>query len=365
LRFGRITSLAKEITAVFCGVNGQGYTKKWLAVSLHVLFWALLFSFPYLLRPVMDNNEIPHPHANNTGFYYLNFVDNFIRLLLFYANAYLFIPRLVYKKKYGQYLFVLVVALGIMLIWDRFFFNLFIEGIHYKVWNFFVFNLPFFFFIIIASAAFRMIRDRIQETQRIKEKETENLKTELSFLRSQVSPHFMFNIMNNMVAMARKKSEMLEPSLVKLSSLLRYMLYETEEKVTLQKEIEYLQNYIDLQQQRFGNSVLIKTCIEKPDNNYEIEPMLLIPFVENAFKHGIGLMENAEINVELKVEKNILSFTVRNKFDENSTEVKDKSSGIGLANLQRRLALLYQNKHSLLITKQKNWFIASLQIILD
>ncbi|MFI5186693.1 MAG: sensor histidine kinase [Chitinophagales bacterium] len=346
-------------------MNGQWYTKKWLAISLHVLFWALLFAFPYLLRPVMDNNSSVHPHANYSGFYYLNFADNFIRLLLFYANAYLFIPGLIYKKRYGQYFLVLSVALGIMLVWDRFFFNLFIENFTYKVWNFFVFNLPFFFFIIIASAAFRMIQDRVEEDQRIKEKETENLKTELSFLRSQVSPHFMFNIMNNMVSLARKKSELLEPSLIKLSSLLRYMLYETNEKVSLQREIEYLQSYIDLQRQRFGNNLEMKTCMENVDGAYEIEPMLLIPFVENAFKHGAGLMEHAEINVELKVEKNILSFSVRNTFDDASAEVKDKNSGIGLTNVQRRLALLYQNKHSLLITKQNNWFVASLQIVLN
>jgi LytS/YehU family sensor histidine kinase len=210
-----------------------------------------------------------------------------------------------------------------------------------------------------------MIRDRIKEAQRSRERETENLKTELSFLRSQVSPHFMFNIMNNMVSLARKKSDMLEPSLIKLSSLLRYMLYETDERVPLQKEIEYLQSYIDLQQQRFGNKLTIKACMEKPDGNYEIEPMLLIPFVENAFKHGTGLIENPEIDVELKIERNVLTFLVRNRFDNTSNEVKDKSSGIGLANVQRRLALLYRDKHSLLITKQNNWFVASLQIMLN
>jgi sensor histidine kinase YesM len=242
---------------------------------------------------------------------------------------------------------------------------LFVEGATYKLWPFFVFNLPFFVFIIIASAAFRMIRDRVEENQRNRERETENLKTELSFLRSQVSPHFMFNIMNNMVSLARKKSELLEPSLIKLSALLRYMLYETDEKVPLQKEVEYLQSYIDLQRLRFGSNLTIKTCMEKWDDNYQIEPMLLIPFVENAFKHGTGLVENPEIDVELKAEKNILSLSVRNKFDDSSPEVKDKSSGIGLTNVQRRLALLYKNKHSLLITKQNGWFVSSLQIALN
>jgi len=347
-------------------MNSQWYAKKWGAVSLHLLFWALLFAFPYLVRSALDNNNAAtHPHPSVSGFYYLNFASNSIRVILFYTNAYLFIPRLVYKRKYGRYFLILLASMAIMLLLDRFFFNLFVEGATYKLWTFFVFNLPFFVFIVIASTAFRVIRDRVEENQRNKERETENLKTELSFLRSQVSPHFMFNIMNNMVSLARKKSELLEPSLIKLSALLRYMLYETDEKVPLQKEIEYLESYIDLQRLRFGNKLTINACMEKMDDNYQIEPMLLIPFVENAFKHGTGLVENPEIDVELKAEKNILSFTVRNKFDESSPEIKDKSSGIGLVNVQRRLALLYKNKHRLLITKQNGWFVSSLQIALN
>jgi two-component system, LytTR family, sensor kinase len=237
-------------------------------------------------------------------------------------------------------------------------------GKPFNIKNFLSFNLFPVLFVLTASTAFRMVSDRVKEDRLKAEKETENLKTELSLLRSQVSPHFMFNIMNNMVALARKKSDILEPSLIKLSALLRYMLYETDEKVPLQKEIEYLQSYIDLQRQRFGNNVLIKTSMQPEDQAYEIEPMLLIPFVENAFKHGTGMIENAEIDINLQTEKHILSFSVRNKFCDTATEVKDKSSGIGLVNVQRRLDLLYGNKYSLLITKQDNWFIVSLQLIL-
>ena len=342
----------------------QWYTKKWVAVSLHILFWALWFAFPYLLRPVSDNNGPVHEKAITNGFYNLNFANNLIRLVFFYVNAYLLIPLLVYKRKYWQYLLALLTTLGVMLAWDSFFFHVFLRGLNYKVWNFFVFNLPIFIFLVITSAAFRMIRDRIEENQRAKEKENENLKTELSLLRSQVSPHFMFNIMNNMVALARKRSELLEPSLIKLSSLLRYMLYETEEKVPLQREVEYLQSYIDLQSQRFGEKVKIKVCMENVNDRHEIEPMLLIPFVENAFKHGTGMIENAEIDINLKTESDTLYFSVRNKFNETGGETKDKSSGIGLMNVRRRLALLYSNQHSLLITKQDDWFIVSLQIAL-
>ena len=166
------------------------------------------------------------------------------------------------------------------------------------------FSTFIFLFILACSTAYKTIRDKIISDQLVKEKETENLKTELSLLRSQVSPHFMFNVLNNMVALARKQSDQLEPSLIKLSSLMRYMLYETdEEKVSLEKETEYLQSYIDLQQQRFGKKVIINVTMCQADKMYDIEPMLLIPFVENAFKHGTGLIENAHIDIETEGRK--------------------------------------------------------------
>lgn len=173
----------------------------------------------------------------------------------------------------------------------------------------------------------------------------------------------MFNVLNNMVALARKKSDALEPSLIKLSSLLRYMLYETDEdKVLLEKEVEYLQSYIDLQIQRFGKKVTVNVQMEEFDKCYFIEPMLLIPFVENAFKHGTGLIEDAEINIELKAKHNMLQFTVSNKYNKDVQDIKDKTSGIGLQNVRRRLNLLYRNAHTLLIADNDNRFVVSLQL---
>ena len=330
---------------------------------LHGLCWILLFSLPYLLRPSFTSpRELLQQNKQNLS--YLVTINHIVWIALFYLNAYIIVPQVIYKKRFRKYVLVLLAILCALFIIDWTLFYFLIDGLSYSIKNFFWFNFFPILFLLACSTAFRMVNDRIQEDRLQKEKENENLKTELSLLRSQVSPHFMFNIMNNMVALARKKSELLEPSLIKLSSLLRYMLYETDEKVALQKEIEYLQSYIDLQKQRFGNNVTIKTCMEKVNEDYEIEPMLLIPFVENAFKHGTGLIENAEIDVELRTEKNMLSFSVRNKFNESCEEIKDKSSGIGLPNVQRRLDLLYGNKHSLLITKQDGWFIVSLQIIL-
>jgi sensor histidine kinase YesM len=112
------------------------------------------------------------------------------------------------------------------------------------------------------------------------------------------------------------------------------MLYETnEEKVSLEKEIDYLHSYIDLQKQRFGKKLTVNVTIDSVDVQYQIEPMLLIPFVENAFKHGTGLIEDAIIEIDLSAQRNILQFTVRNKYDSLSRDIKDTSSGIGLNNV--------------------------------
>ena len=345
-------------------VSAQWYTKKWVAISLHVLFWILFFVSPFIIMASAQHNPSLHPKSSDVVMAIL--MANLLWLALFYLNAYVFIPRFVYAKRFGQYLVVLLVLFCLTTFWDMFAFYLFIPGLHFtmlKLWSSTLLDLPTFVFIVIGSAAFRLIADRIREQQRIKEKETENLKTELSFLRSQVSPHFMFNVLNNMVALARKKSDLLEPSLIKLSSLLRYMLYETDEdKVLLEKEVEYLKSYIELQAQRFGRNVDIRTTFEPVTDGFVIEPMLLIPFVENAFKHGTGLVPQAQIDIGLTLVQGQLNFSVRNRFNESVEWEKDKTSGIGLTNVKRRLNLLYPNSHSLEIIKAEGWFSVLLKL---
>jgi LytS/YehU family sensor histidine kinase len=162
-------------------------------------------------------------------------------------------------------------------------------------------------------------------------------------------------VLNNIVALARLKSDKLEPTVHKLSSLMQYMLYETtDETVLLRKEIEYLESYVQLQEQRFGEKVRVKLLVDAKDYFYEIEPMLLIPFVENAFKHGVGLIEHPEINISLHVKDGQLTFYVQNKYNAGTTEEKDKASGIGLNNVERRLDLLYKKDHTLSVNRRIN-----------
>jgi two-component system LytT family sensor kinase len=344
-------------------VSPQWYTKKWVVVSLHVLFWSLFLVFPYLIKISVEHDSNSHADKDAGNFYLAFALQNLMRTLLFYVNAYFFIPKLAYARRFGQYLTALLIAFCLLTAWNQFIYSLLMPGLHFRIWSYILFELPIFIFMVMISTAFRVVVDRIRQQQRLKEKKTENLKTELSFLRSQVNPHFMFNVLNNMVALARKKSDLLEPSLIKLSSLLRYMLYETDEdKVLLEKEIEYLKSYIELQAQRFGKNVDINTSFEPVTDGFVIEPMLLIPFVENAFKHGTGLVPQARIDINLKLENPQLHFCVRNRYNETTEWEKDKTSGIGLTNVKRRLNLLYPNSHSLQITKGDGWFSVLLKL---
>lgn len=342
------------------------YSKKWMTVLVHAAAWLLLFSLPFLLR-TSHNPSGPKPGPVESNFLLLMQVasDAFL-IIIFYLNALILIPRFLYKRKYSLYTLSLIICLAIFVvaIWELWI-N-FSERIEFSFQGHLLISSFIFIFIIACSMAYKMIRDRIIADQLAKEKETEHLKTELSLLRSQASPHFMFNVLNNMVALARKHSDDLESSLIKFSSLMRYMLYENdEEKVSLESEEEYLQSYIDLQQQRLSKKVVVSVNICKADKPYEIDPMLLIPFVENAFKHGTGFIENPRINIELKAKDNILYFRVSNTFDPTLQQVKDKASGIGLANVRRRLELLHPGKYNLNITKDHSVFTVSLQINLN
>src|SRR6185437_12889990 len=298
------------------------YTKKWMKVCLHALAWIVLFSLPELLRQSHNPHDMntPKPASGNVMLM-ISLFNNAWLIAFFYLNALVLIPQFLYRRKYLVYAATLISYFAVFVlvmwaIWKNF------TSINFTFQEHVVVSIFIFAFILACSIAYKTIRDKLIGDRLAKEKETEHLKTELSLLRSQASPHFMFNVLNNMVALARKHSEELEPSLIKFSSLMRYMLYETdEEKVSLESEAEYLQSYIDLQQQRLSKKVMVSVNICKGDRTYEIDPMLLIPFVENAFKHGTGFIENPHIDIELKAKDNILYFQVSNKFDPELQQV--------------------------------------------
>jgi two-component system LytT family sensor kinase len=339
------------------------FSKKWIKLSLHILVWVVLITLPYIIN--VNRSRPPHPLSNyeETQFLRLNFISYFYWIAVFYLNSKVLIPSFFYRKKYLWYGLSFIACLLLAITVHSILFHILLPDFNFNLGRTLWFNTPTFLLTIAASTAFTMISDRISEEKRSLQREQENMKTELSFLRSQISPHFIFNVLNNIVALVRLKSNELEPTVMKLSGLMQYMLYETdEEKVSIKTETEYLQAYIDLQKQRFGKKVEIETSMHIESEFDEIEPMLLIPFIENAFKHGVGMIENPKIFVDLKTEDEQLTFIVRNKFSTDENEVKDAASGIGLSNVSRRLNLLYGKNHQLEIEKKDAWFNVHLTI---
>jgi two-component system, LytTR family, sensor kinase len=355
--FSQLTGMQTEHS----DIKQPWYSAKWAQIIIHSLVWITLFSLPFAMRPSNDPHRAP---SSDEGLWHIHYILQAILLIcFFYLNARVLIPKLIYRGRYWNFAAITLLLYATVPAFRIAFTSILIPKDNFELRPTLLFSFFVFTFILACSTAWRMIRDRIAADQLASDRENENLKTELTFLRSQVSPHFMFNVLNNMVALARKKSDQLEPSLIKLSSLMRYMLYETdEEKVPLDKETDYLQSYIDLQQQRFGAKVAVNVVMQLPEHGYEIEPMLLIPFVENAFKHGTGLIPDARIDIELRAKQGLLQFSVMNKYNTDYAEVKDKTSGIGLTNVKRRLNLLYKDNYQLLINKQEGWFIVSLQL---
>jgi two-component system, LytTR family, sensor kinase len=340
-------------------VGKNANLSKYLVPVIHILFWMLIFILPHILR-----GQSPTARFSENAQYRM-LINNILLIILFYANAFYLFPVVYKRQGLATYLISLVCLLLVLFTISNYIEkDVFPPRRHWKIPYFG--NLFMSLFIIGISCSYSIISDNARKERALKEKENENLKTELSFLRSQVSPHFMFNILNNLVSLARKKSDLLEPSLIQLSGLMRYMLYDSDGRISLKQEIDYLKSYIDLQMLRFGEDVDLKMNIDEEGAElYQIEPMLLIAFVENAFKHGVGLVEKPAISIVLDINKDsgMLDFAVSNTVSP-ATETKDKSSGIGLANVRRRLELLYAEQHELLISNNGNRFKVDLKLAL-
>jgi len=311
--------------------------------------------FPFLVASAADQYKIgplPGPYFTASGI---------VHMIIFYANALFLYPKLLNKT----YWFLYVVS-AILLIASSYWLK------SYILTSWFPESLPdarthvLFPSVIafIASVFYSIILEKMRAEKRQQENEAIRLEMELKHLRSQISPHFLFNVLTNLVSLARKKSGHLEPSLLMLSGLMRYMLYQADKKITLQQEVEYLESYIALQKLRFGREVKITfdVRLSQEGSNYSIEPMLLVPFVENAFKHGTGYPDQPFIEINLTVIEALLVFQVKNKFDKETDTSKDENSGIGLSNVRSRLALLYPGRHELVIHTSNNLFNINLKL---
>ncbi|MEM0994837.1 MAG: histidine kinase [Bacteroidota bacterium] len=223
-----------------------------------------------------------------------------------------------------------------------------------------------FLIALLGSTLFEIASYVSRKEKEVVQSQKEKLETEIKFLRSQINPHFLFNALNNIYTLTLIQSKSAPENLLRLSDMLRYMLYDGEaKKVPLQKEIIYLKNYINLQQLKDSEGLNVTFELDESQPNLMVPPLLLIPFVENAFKHS-QIEDQAEgwITIVLETTIDQLNFKVENSIPATDFK-KDKVGGIGLENVKRRLALLYPNQHSLEIRSVNQVFTVELRLDLS
>lgn len=335
------------------------------SILLHLCIWSALVLSMLLIR------QRP-PEAREGPFNGIQIIWMILPFIsIFYLHAYWLIPAYLFRKKWVVYFLSVLVAIFAAAFLSAL--SLYMGPLSTKPYYLAALRrIPPAIIFMVASASLAAFRQNFRLEKDRKEKETEHLRTELSFLRGQVNPHFMLNVLNSMVLLARKKSDLLEPVLLELAGLMNYMLYETNnEKIRLEDEIEYLRSYIDLQMLRFGDDVTVEFNTPQSIGDQIIEPMLLIPMVENAFKHGIGLVETPIIRIDIQVEPGErLSVLVKNKYSHIIQQDEKTAPGIGLINLKKRLELIYPGKFQMVTAKNyytgstftENWFEIELNI---
>ncbi|MEZ4824740.1 MAG: histidine kinase [Bacteroidia bacterium] len=316
---------------------------QWL---FHLVFWTV-----WMVYPLINAGDNEHFRK----FYIAIIPVSFTNIPLFLINSEWLIRRIFRKKGLGTYLlFLLGLVISFAFLQMAMKEWLVPAELMRRHWDFFWSILPVTFLTAI-STGYGFINFLLAQEKVRQEEQQERLRSELAFLRSQISPHFIFNILNSIVYLIRSRSDLAEPVTIKLSELLRYMLYTSREAhAPLDQELNYLENYVELQKIRFGEDVDIRLNIEGMADIQFIEPMLLIPFVENAFKHGVGMIADPVIDIHLVISDTSLEFQVKNKT--TTDNAKDPGSGIGLHNVRRRLELLYPDSHTLEIKTPEGWF---------
>ncbi len=230
-----------------------------------------------------------------------------------------------------------------------------------------IFFLMIFFFTGM-STAMKIVKNWFQQQQESVALEKSSMQSELKFLKSQINPHFLFNTLNNLYALTLKKSDNAPEIVIKLSEMMRYMLYECNEKrVPLQKEIKYIQNYLDLEKLRQGDRTDITFACKGDIGDQRIAPLMFIPFLENSFKHGANSrIDNGYVHIDIDVKQYKLNFKIINsKPPPVPNPGVRKVGGIGLMNVERRLNLIYPNAYKLDIENGPNEYCVNLQLDLD
>jgi len=338
--------------------------------ALHLMFWGAYFIFLFLIS--LLRSEVGRNVSFHLPFEFLQVV---VSIAVVYINLRVLIPRFFETGKFHIYGLVLVAVVS--------FNGIFLVSIVRLVPEFrphfmlhevpsFKFVIPMVFiqlFLVAITSALHFMRENLRlqkEALSVKDLESRQLKAELDSLKSQVNPHFLFNSLNNIYSHSLLESPKTPELILKLSGLLNHIIYECQdEQVRLEKEMEFLTNYIALEQVRIDESVQVDLKMDVVDTTIMIAPLLFVPLIENAFKHGVNISSGKPfIDVQLKQENGQLKFTCTNLRDNFEDEEKS-SGGIGLENVRKRLELLYPGKHHFVIKDDGHQFCVDLSITVE
>lgn len=333
----------------------------------HVLFWLaylvshpiFLFDFSNFIQSFSESNL-----SNEVPWLLLHVA---IDVTMVYTNLYVLVPTFLMKGKVLQYLIfsALFVAINDVATYLATWLDFTREGditfVSHSQSAYYIINILF----LGTAVSLKFFKTWMKNQQEIRQLERANLVTELDFLKTQINPHFLFNTLNNIYVLTRIDAARASKSLLMLSDLMRYQLYDcSKEQVALKDEVTYINNLLDLEKIRKSNAD-IDFKVNGKVNGQMLSPFIFVPFVENAVKHGLNVATSPYIHIEMNVhnEEKALDFVIENsKRQLPQNQPKDPNSGIGLVNVRRRLELLYPDKHELDIQNDETVFKVTLKL---
>ncbi|QXP66678.1 sensor histidine kinase [Polaribacter sp. AHE13PA] len=334
-------------------------------IPIHFLCWMIVWFFFKSFFSVGSSNK--------AFLFWFSSLLSIVTLIIAYVFVYDLIPKYLLKKQYKKFVlytiysgvFVATTILMIEVVGFVFYFNLEFKKMPALTTNPAVILVCIFFIVILASGI-KILKSNYKSLDEKKTLENKFLQTklelkeqELKFLKMQIHPHFLFNSLNTIYGFAIAKADEAPEMILKLSNLLDYILYQVEKpKVPLVEEIHHLEDYISLEKMRFHDTLKVNFSKDKLNDSLQIPPMLLIPFVENSFKHGVIIDGVLNVDIRLKTANNCLFFEIEN----SSKRKEETNTGIGLPNIRKRLEMLYPGKYQLEIIENNDTFKVHLKI---
>jgi two-component system LytT family sensor kinase len=332
----------------------------------HYVLWLLYFLFwVYVISPGVTKID----------FFINSAVIVAVHIVVSYFNIYFLFPAYLQKRSYVLYVLAIILTItlgtlveaGVFLAIDTIALE---EKAGLLSPRFLLTTAMAITYTVAITMSLKLVKHWYEKERLAKELTKLNTETELKYLKSQINPHFLFNSLNSIYALSLQKSDLAPELILKLSDILRYILYEgSEKKVSLSQEVKYLKSYLELEKVRHGKRMELTLDIEGDTEAQEIAPMLLIPFVENSFKHGVSKdRAGGYVNVKLKSDHQNIHFEIVNSKPLNGSEIKkdmNYKGGIGLVNVKKRLNLLYPKKYNLNIGESDKEFKVELDIQLN